>query len=317
MKKILLSVLLCGFVLNNGYCFDGENKVTGEDIAPIIELIKEKQYLKSLSMPMYEACWKVPESFVMDGNNTTRGTHYRSIHYCLSERVKEFFIEKGGEIELQIFALNNDYFDEDGRITEKDIAPIIELIKEKQYLTSLSMPMYEACWKVPESFVRDGNDTYSGIIHYRDIHYRDIRYCLSERVKEFFMEKDGEIERQILEGLRKFGKKVLTSKIPSGEYAGRSVKDLLIARKFNESTLQTICDDDVEFCIINFGIAAMSIIFELVNGEKIEINAAPSLTDDCDNDETKGFRVFLHSKTFSYPQKYVLLKLKLTLNNIT
>lgn len=160
------------------------------------------------------------------------------------------------------------------------------------------MPVYKTCWKVPESFVRDGNDTYSGIIHYRDIHY-----CLSERVKEFFMKKDGEIERQILEGLRKFGKKVLTSKIPSGEYAGRSVKDLLIARKFNESTLQTICDDDVEFCIINFGIAAMSIIFELGNDGKIEINASPSslLTDDWDK-EKKEFRVFLHSMTFSYPQ---------------
>lgn len=32
MKKVLLlSVLLCGFVLNNGYCFDGEHKITEDD----------------------------------------------------------------------------------------------------------------------------------------------------------------------------------------------------------------------------------------------------------------------------------------------
>ena len=30
MKKILLSALFCGFVLNNGYCFDEEHKITNE-----------------------------------------------------------------------------------------------------------------------------------------------------------------------------------------------------------------------------------------------------------------------------------------------
>lgn len=35
MKKILLSALFCGFILNNGYCFDEEHKITENNTAPI------------------------------------------------------------------------------------------------------------------------------------------------------------------------------------------------------------------------------------------------------------------------------------------
>ena len=53
MKKVLLlSVLLCGFVLNNGYCFDGEHKITEKDITPIIELIRRQEYLNMIQASM-------------------------------------------------------------------------------------------------------------------------------------------------------------------------------------------------------------------------------------------------------------------------
>lgn len=37
MKKTLLSAVLCGFVLNNGYCFDEEHKITEEHIDSLFE----------------------------------------------------------------------------------------------------------------------------------------------------------------------------------------------------------------------------------------------------------------------------------------
>ena len=44
MKKILLSALFCGFVLNNGYCVNGEHKITEDNIAPIgvVDALKDR-----------------------------------------------------------------------------------------------------------------------------------------------------------------------------------------------------------------------------------------------------------------------------------
>lgn len=38
MKKALLSILLCGFVLNNGYCFDGEHKITEDNLCGLFDM---------------------------------------------------------------------------------------------------------------------------------------------------------------------------------------------------------------------------------------------------------------------------------------
>ena len=43
MKKILLSVLLCGFVLNNGYCVNGEHKITNEYLIGSIKGLREER----------------------------------------------------------------------------------------------------------------------------------------------------------------------------------------------------------------------------------------------------------------------------------
>ena len=96
MKKTLLSVLLCGFVLNNGYCFDGEHKITEENVTTIIKLMEKRRYLKSLHELVRIACWKVPESFGV------RSDTYDSIHYKFDESVNEVFRKEDGEIESQI-----------------------------------------------------------------------------------------------------------------------------------------------------------------------------------------------------------------------
>lgn len=41
MKKILLSALFCGFILNNGYCFDEEHKITNEYLDKAFGNLKE------------------------------------------------------------------------------------------------------------------------------------------------------------------------------------------------------------------------------------------------------------------------------------
>ena len=43
MKKTLLSALFCGFVLNNGYCFDEEHKITNEYLNESINDLREER----------------------------------------------------------------------------------------------------------------------------------------------------------------------------------------------------------------------------------------------------------------------------------
>ena len=43
MKKTLLVMLLCGFVLNNGYCFDGRRKINGSYLDGLFSNLVELQ----------------------------------------------------------------------------------------------------------------------------------------------------------------------------------------------------------------------------------------------------------------------------------
>ena len=43
MKKTLLFALFCGFVLNNGYCFDEEHKITNEYLIGSIKGLREER----------------------------------------------------------------------------------------------------------------------------------------------------------------------------------------------------------------------------------------------------------------------------------